>query len=304
METNLIFKTIKLDTNQGLGLARQVGINACSFDIVAIMDSDDLCVTSRFLKQTMIMNKHPEFDVVGSLTYEFCNDSPSQIIGFKHLPEDDKSIKEFMQRRCPFNHQTVMMRKAAVLGAGNYLSWHYNEDYYLWIRMAQNGAVFYNIQEPLVYFRINDGLYKRRGGKAYYKSERDIQRLLLDNKLISKSRYYYNTFIRFLFQRLFPPILRGTIYKLSRRKIGRIASPAQFSSPASEQRFSETKFSVLTNVYANDNPCYVGEMFETIANQSLLPNEIIVVIDGPITDGLNQVIDYYRSVFEKLGRKE
>lgn len=49
--------------------------------------------------------------------------------------------------------------------------------------------------------------------------------------------------------------------------------------------------SVLMSVYANDSPKFLQESFDSIANQTYAPDEIIVVIDGPISDGLSSVIE-------------
>jgi len=300
MKNSIVFKTIRFDVNQGLGIARRKGMDECSHELVAIMDSDDICLSTRFAVQLRTMREHPECDVIGSLTYEFIHDDPSQVIGIKKMPRDDADIKNFMKRRCPFNHQSVMMKKTSVLRAGGYLSWHYNEDYYLWIRMALDGCRFYNIQEPLVFFRVSDGLYDRRGGKAYYVSERDIQRLMRDKLLISRARCRYNVFIRFLFQRLFPPFLRSFVYKMSRSRIAEKVDVDKTLSKPAEQSLSSPPFSLLTNVYGRDDPKYVAAMLDSIINQTLLPSEIVIVIDGPISRELEMVIADYGSRFGKM----
>ena len=63
-----------------------------------------------------------------------------------------------------------MFRKDAVLKAGNYQDWFWNEDYYLWVRVLQHGFRGYNIKEPLLWMRAGADMYKRRGGKKYAES--------------------------------------------------------------------------------------------------------------------------------------
>ena len=67
--------------------------------------------------------------------------------------------------------------------AGGYLDWYYAEDYYLWIRMYLAGAKFYNIQENLMYVRINYDTFARRGGMKYYKSIKDLLKYMKQNKI-------------------------------------------------------------------------------------------------------------------------
>lgn len=51
------------------------------------------------------------------------------------------------------------------------------------------------------------------------------------------------------------------------------------------------KFSVLLSVYCKENPLYLKEALESIVNQTLIPNEIVLVEDGPLTIELKTVID-------------
>ena len=59
-------KRIKLDTNQGLGIALNKGLPKCSYDIIARMDTDDICVPNRFETQLSYLQNHPEIDVIGA----------------------------------------------------------------------------------------------------------------------------------------------------------------------------------------------------------------------------------------------
>jgi hypothetical protein len=74
------------------------------------------------------------------------------VIGKREVPQTDTELKEYMKRRCPFNHMTVMFKRSDVLQAGNYQDWFWNEDYYLWIRMALAGMEFQNLPETLFMF--------------------------------------------------------------------------------------------------------------------------------------------------------
>lgn len=54
------------------------------------------------------------------------------------------------------------------------------------------------------------------------------------------------------------------------------------------------KFSVLISVYQNEKTEYLKQALESILNQTLSPNEIVIVKDGRLPDDLNTVIDEYR----------
>ena len=123
-----------------------------------------------------------------------------------------------MKKRCPFNHMTVMYKKSAVLNAGNYQDWFWNEDYYLWVRMMMDGCKFANIPDVVVNVRSGKDQYARRGGKRYFDSEMGIKRLMLNNGLINKKEYFVNYLERFVIQLLLPNSFRGWVFRTFARK--------------------------------------------------------------------------------------
>ena len=50
------------------------------------------------------------------------------------------------------------------------------------------------------------------------------------------------------------------------------------------------KFSVLMSVYDKENPAYLRQSIDSIYNQTLLPDEVILIEDGPLTPELNDTI--------------
>ena len=50
-------------------------------------------------------------------------------------------------------------------------------------------------------------------------------------------------------------------------------------------------YSVLMTVYKKDNPDYFWQSLESMLTQSVRPDEVVVITDGPITDELQTVID-------------
>lgn len=59
-------------------------------------------------------------------------------------------------------------------------------------------------------------------------------------------------------------------------------------------------FSVLMSVYKNEKSEYLKQAIESIVNQTLIPNEIVIVKDGPLTEELEQVISYYEKKYNDL----
>ena len=211
-----ILKVISLPVNQGLGKALNEGLKHCSYDLVARMDTDDIAKPDRFEKQIRVFQEHPELDVVGAWIDEF-EETTSNIISTRKLPEVHDDMCQFAKKRNPENHPVIMFRKQAVLAAGGYQHFPLFEDYYLWIRMLQNGAKFYNIQESLLYFRFSPAMFKRRGGLKYVTTELRFQNQLRNLGFITSSEYLYNVFIRVI-TRMMPNTLRAILYKKALRK--------------------------------------------------------------------------------------
>ena len=212
-----VMHVIRLKENKGLGNALKLGVENAKYDIIARMDSDDICLPDRFEKQLLFLDSHPECDIVGGQMTEFI-DTPENIVGRREVPLTNNEIYSYMKSRCALNHVTVMFRKEAVLKAGNYQDWFWNEDYYLWVRMMKSGCKFANIPEVAVNVRSGVDQYARRGGKKYFDSEIEIKRLMLKEGMITKWQFVINYIERFIIQRLLPNRVRGWVFRTFARK--------------------------------------------------------------------------------------
>lgn len=212
-----IMSVIRLKQNEGLGNALMLGVEAAKNEIVARMDSDDICIPNRFEIQLAYLKAHPEVDIVGGQMTEFV-DTPDNIVGRRKVPLSNDEIYDYMKSRCALNHVTVMFRRSVVLKIGNYQDWFWNEDYYLWVRMMMARCKFANVTEVLVNVRSGANQYARRGGRKYYESEKGIKKLMLDNGLINRTEYFINVAQRYIIQILMPNRVRGWVYRTLARQ--------------------------------------------------------------------------------------
>lgn len=207
---------VRLKENHGLGYALAIGLKKCKNDLIARMDSDDESRLDRCEKQLNVFKNNPQISICSGTIEEFISDK-QQIISRRILPETQEQIEFFMKSRNPFNHVAVMYRKQAVIEAGNYQSFYFLEDYYLWIRMIRNGSKGYNIPDPLVWVRIGEGMYRRRGGCKYIFSQIKLFKYMYDNKLITFIDYCKNILIRLISGAL-PAWFRQRLYMRYNRK--------------------------------------------------------------------------------------
>lgn len=207
-----IFNVIRLSKNSGLGNALKIAVENAKYDLVARMDSDDVSIPTRFEEQLRYFEAHPDTDIVGGDISEFIGDE-NNVVGRRKVPETNFEIRKYMKTRCAMNHVSVMYKKTSVQAAGGYQDWFWNEDYYLWIRMWLNNAVFANTGTVLVNVRVGEEMYQRRGGQKYYESEKGLQDYMLENSMIGVSTYIKNIGKRFIVQKILPNKLRGWVFR-------------------------------------------------------------------------------------------
>jgi len=208
---------VPLERNGGLGPALDRGLAASRFDIVARQDADDVSVPHRFEVELPLMENA---DIVGSGLLEFVTDT-GQIAGQRVPPTDPARIQRYARMHDPFNHPTVVYRKTAVHAAGGYGDLPLMEDYALFARMLMGGARPVNVPDPLVFYRVGEAAFKRRGGRELLRSELRLQREFRRMGFTSRPQYVRNVLIRGGY-RLVPWWFRRAVYRpvLSRGRPG------------------------------------------------------------------------------------
>lgn len=215
---NDLFVVLRLEHNKGLGIALQQGLRKCTNEIVARMDSDDIAMPFRMQLQTEFLESNPHISVVGGQISEFCG-KEDNIIGYRKVPLSCDDVKNTVADRCPMNHMTVTFRKSAVEAVGSYVDFKLLEDYHLWSRLIANGYNICNLDEVLVNARVDENMYKRRGGINYYRQIYALEKFLFKIGISSRVRCIKNIVLRFCAVVLVPNCLRSLFYnKLLRSK--------------------------------------------------------------------------------------
>lgn len=178
------FRDIVSEKNQGLGLSLRLGTKYVSTNWIARMDSDDYSVPDRFEKQLRMIKSTPDLAVVGGQVQEF-SENMKNIVGYRKVPTSINEIYKFMKWRSPFNHPTVMINKKALINVGGYLPFGNLEDYYLWARIIANNYNIKNISDVLVYMRVDNGMYSRRGNFKNIKYFYRLRKYLKNKSIIS-----------------------------------------------------------------------------------------------------------------------
>ena len=62
------------------------------------------------------------------------------------------------------------------------------------------------------------------------------------------------------------------------------------------------KFSVLLSLYYKESPIFLRESLESVFGQTLQPDEVVLVEDGPLTPALYEVVDELASQHTRIKR--
>jgi hypothetical protein len=150
---------------EGVGPVLARGLLACRTDLVMRADADDISHPERAQRQVAVMQARPDLAVLSSSINEFMDER--LILHLRSVPAGEKAISDFIFWRNPINHPAVMLRRPAIVAAGNYVDCPGFEDYHLWLRLYQHGQRLDNLAIPLVAARVGASHLDRRRGLAY-----------------------------------------------------------------------------------------------------------------------------------------
>ena len=214
-ERKLPLKVVGYTKNQGLAYALNYGLQFVETELVARMDSDDICYPDRFEKQVKCFENNSDLALLSGYIDEF-DDNPEEIVSSRTVPLDYSTIKKFLKRRNAFNHMAVMFKKSAVIASGNYQRVPYFEDYDLWIRMINHNFYAINIADKLVKARIGNDMIGRRHGIAYARHEVFFLKRQLKIGFITRMEYYILLMLT-IPVRLLPKGILKKIYSVLRK---------------------------------------------------------------------------------------
>ncbi len=181
---------------KGLPYVLNKSIQSSDTKYYARMDSDDIAYLTRIEKQIEYLEKNSKIDILGAWSKEFDDKSNLEDGFINKRPMSYSDIKEYFHYRSAFIHPTVVFRLKLFNKIG-----YYNEkfltaqDIEFSARAFKNNIIISNLQEPLLYYRV-DGLQARRSDFSAIKRQ-----------IIAK--YSYNTLsLKFNFLKILSILFR------------------------------------------------------------------------------------------------
>ena len=149
---------IRLDENQGIAPALNVGLSRCRARLVARMDSDDKMMPTRLERQFAYMQAHTDVTILGT-----------QMQGIKWETEElysptehpSQVTDEFIQHQRNtskiwfLNHPTVMLRRREVMELGGYPNYRVAQDLGLWLKVVKAGLKIHNLPTVELHYRLH-----------------------------------------------------------------------------------------------------------------------------------------------------
>lgn len=159
------------DTNQGICLTRQRGIEEAKGKYIAILDADDLAMPNRLEKQFLFLENNPEIVLYGTNAH-FIDENDAAIDHVHNLNCDPDLIKIMLLFANQFINSSVLCRRDVMLNVGGYKK-PIAEDYDLFVRIAENYKTA-NLNEKLVAYRMHSGSDSRTKKDLYAIAEKEI----------------------------------------------------------------------------------------------------------------------------------
>jgi glycosyltransferase involved in cell wall biosynthesis len=140
------------DRNRGLVETLNRGLSEANGDLIARLDADDAALRSRFELQVAEFENKPELMLLGGQAELFGAAS-----GLKLVPQSASDVNATIPFENPFIHSAVMFRARYPDGTSVAYDANYPhaEDYALWSMMIWKGGYAFNLEMPVVRYRIH-----------------------------------------------------------------------------------------------------------------------------------------------------
>jgi len=179
-------KLVQNVSNLGLVGALNSGISVAKGRYLARQDADDLSHKDRLKLQYLSMEELGA-DICGTAWAQMNPDR--SILSVKEIPLSEDTIFACLATTVPFPHGSVMMRSSFIKKHQlKYETIQIAEDYYLWIRFAQLGGLFSNINKCLYFYRLHPKSLSSIKKNLYGHSAKQIRRIFVKQNVLRSTR--------------------------------------------------------------------------------------------------------------------
>lgn len=161
--------------NRGIGAILACAATLCTGDYIVRIDSDDLYAPEHTAELVKALHSQADLGVIGCQLIEIDMDNSSKVSS-RRTPVHAEEAGRWLPWRNPLNHQTVAIRKTALLEAGGYRDVPGFEDWDLWLRIASLGYAIGSLPHSTAAARVDRRHRLRRRGIRYIHKEFEFYR--------------------------------------------------------------------------------------------------------------------------------
>ena len=145
-------RLVRQEGAAGLVAALNLGCSLARAPLIARMDADDVALPDRLARQLERLAREASLVVLGGAALFV--DAQDRLLPSDPTPTGPRTLAQALARGdCPLIHPTVVMRRAAFEAVGGYRACiAHAEDYDLWLRLSERGAID-NLPEPVLRYR-------------------------------------------------------------------------------------------------------------------------------------------------------
>lgn len=164
------------ENNIGLTKSLNVGLSHCSGKYIARMDADDISVPTRLEKQVTFMESNPTI-LASSAWFEFIDEAGKCSGSIVRHSDSIEGIHLDILKNTVMGHPVSIYHRIVNNMEVRYdESMIYAQDYMLWVWILQYGNIS-NIQEVLLYYRLNEDQITFKFGQKQQECARKAQQM-------------------------------------------------------------------------------------------------------------------------------
>ncbi len=168
---------IRNDRNRGIVYSRNKGLCMASGEFIGMFDADDIAYSNKFEEQITFLEQNKDYGMVGSWA-NFIDEDDQAIKGAWKLNSSPAKIPSIMLFKNYFLQSAVLYRKDCIKSYSFKEGFDILEDYLIWLEIIKKHKAW-NLQKPLVHYRIHqNGVTKRKRDEMIQK-EKKVFRLQL-----------------------------------------------------------------------------------------------------------------------------